>query len=119
MSKGDYFMYSEQQKNEAIIQALYEFKEHLRRQAMGNSRTPLLCHIDCDDINNIFEIHKKKYEETEVNEGQRNLRVCSRCLAGIESKEGPQIAIEHTVEAPDDICDWCEIDGVNVLYELI
>ena len=50
---------------------------------------------------------------------ERNLRVCSRCLAAIESKEGPQVVIKRPVEEPDDVCEWCRCEGFDVLYEFI
>ncbi len=51
-----------------------------------------------------------------------NLRVCSHCLAAIESREGNQATLRHWVDEDDDEeskCDWCEEVGFDTLYELI
>ena len=50
------------------------------------------------------------------------LRLCWRCLAGLECKEGPQstIAIEWDEDDENDDfrCDWCDSDMEDTLYEL-
>lgn len=48
--------------------------------------------------------------------------VCSHCLASIESREGNQATLRHSVDEEDDKeskCDWCEETGFYELYELI
>lgn len=58
---------------------------------------------------------------------RRNMWVCDRCLAAIESHEGRQPHVAHDIELesdnPDDIeesrCDWCDEVGFSTLYELI
>ena len=48
------------------------------------------------------------------------LRVCARCLMGIECKEGKQITREIYIDEDDDAkCDWCEDDMSDVLYEIL
>ena len=51
-----------------------------------------------------------------------NLRVCYRCLMGIECHEGKQTVTELWVdeEDPDESkCEWCEEEGFDTLYELV
>ena len=50
------------------------------------------------------------------------LRVCKRCLMGIESHEGPQFTKHVWVDEddPEDSkCEWCEEDGFDELYEIL
>jgi hypothetical protein len=48
------------------------------------------------------------------------LRVCYRCLMGIESHEGQQITRKIYLDDDDPTpCDWCEEDGNDVLYEIL
>ena len=58
--------------------------------------------------------------------GNHNLRVCKHCLDGIQSKEGRQRVEEVSVYDVDDdeldsegglTCDWCEMEGLDTLYE--
>lgn len=54
-----------------------------------------------------------------------NLKVCWHCLLAIESREGPQCAVRHTVDSEDldTRCDWCDQTadegGFDELYELV
>lgn len=53
---------------------------------------------------------------------RENLWVCDHCLAAIESREGNQATLRHSVDEYDDIeskCEWCEEVGFDTLYELI
>lgn len=48
--------------------------------------------------------------------------VCEHCLAAIESREGNQATLRHSVDEDNDgesKCDWCEESGFDTLYELI
>lgn len=48
--------------------------------------------------------------------------VCEHCLRAIESREGNQATLRHSVDEEDDIeskCDWCDEHGFDTLYELI
>lgn len=52
--------------------------------------------------------------------------VCERCLRAIESREGSQVTIKHDISLENDdancnnsICEWCELEGFDVLYELL
>ena len=50
---------------------------------------------------------------------ENNLRVCYRCLMGIECHEGKQATIEIYVDDDQDItCEWCE-ERFDTLYELV
>lgn len=51
---------------------------------------------------------------------EHNLRVCYKCLMGIECHEGKQATIEIYVDddEPETVCEWCE-DWFDTLYELI
>ena len=49
------------------------------------------------------------------------MRVCNRCLAAIESREGSQK--ERTIYVDEDDpnvskCDWCGETGNDILYEI-
>lgn len=50
---------------------------------------------------------------------REKLWVCEHCLAAIESHEGNQATLRHSVDEDDDKCDWCEEDGFDTLYELV
>lgn len=53
---------------------------------------------------------------------EHNLRVCYRCLQGIECHEGKQAVMEIYVDEDDETestCEWCEENGFDTLYELI
>ena len=53
---------------------------------------------------------------------RETLWVCERCLAAIESHEGPQAQLKHYVDEEDEDeskCEWCEDNGFDTLYELI
>lgn len=53
---------------------------------------------------------------------RENLWVCDHCLAAIESHEGNQATLRHSVDENDDVeskCEWCKEVGFNTLYELI
>ena len=59
-------------------------------------------------------------EETSME--HENLWVCPRCLMAIESREGNQATLKHSVDEDDDVeskCDWCEECGFDTLYELV
>lgn len=54
-----------------------------------------------------------------------NMKVCWRCLCAIESREGNQAALSHSVDIDDhdSVCDWCgqsaDAGGFDTLYELL
>lgn len=53
---------------------------------------------------------------------RETLWVCDHCLMAIESREGNQAVLRHSVDEDDDVeskCDWCEEVGFDTLYELI
>ena len=53
---------------------------------------------------------------------REKLWVCKHCLAAIESREGNQATLRHSVDADDDAdskCEWCEEVGFDTLYELV
>jgi hypothetical protein len=48
--------------------------------------------------------------------------VCEHCLMAIESREGNQATLRHSVDEDDDVeseCDWCHECGFDTLYELV
>lgn len=48
--------------------------------------------------------------------------VCEHCLMAIESREGNQARLAHSVDetdAMDSRCDWCKECGFDTLYELL
>lgn len=53
---------------------------------------------------------------------RENLWICEHCLMGIESREGNQATLRHSVDEMDAIdsrCEWCKECGFNTLYELV
>jgi hypothetical protein len=55
-------------------------------------------------------------------EEREHLWVCDHCLMGIESREGNQARLTHSVDELDAIesrCDWCKQVGFSTLHELI
>ena len=55
-------------------------------------------------------------------EPRETMWVCDHCLMAIESREGNQARLAHSVDemdAVDSKCDWCGQVGYDVLYELI
>lgn len=55
-------------------------------------------------------------------ETERNLRVCSRCLMAIESREGKQVTRPIYVDSENEEeskCEWCEDNGFDTLYEFV
>ena len=58
-------------------------------------------------------------DDAEVRE---TLWVCDHCLAAIESREGNQATLTHSVDEMDAIdsrCGWCRECGFDTLYELV
>lgn len=49
---------------------------------------------------------------------EHNLTVCERCLMGIECHEGNQATITRYFD-DDGVCEWCEEEGFDTLYELV
>lgn len=55
-------------------------------------------------------------------EPRETLWVCEHCLMGIESHEGNQATLTHSVDEMDAIdsrCGWCKECGFDTLYELV
>lgn len=53
---------------------------------------------------------------------REKLWVCEHCLLAIESREGNQAILRHSVDEWNDEgskCEWCEEVGFSILYELI
>ena len=58
-------------------------------------------------------------DDAEVRE---TLWVCDHCLMAIESREGNQATLTHSVDemdAVDSRCGWCKECGFDTLYELV
>lgn len=53
---------------------------------------------------------------------RKTLWVCDHCLMAIESREGNQARLAHSVDEHDSVdskCGWCHDIGFSTLYELI
>lgn len=53
---------------------------------------------------------------------RKSMWVCEHCLMAIESREGNQATMRHSVDEDDDVeseCDWCKENGFDTLYELV
>lgn len=54
-----------------------------------------------------------------------NMKVCWHCLRAIESREGAQAVLPHSIDIDDhdSVCDWCgqnpDEGCFDTLYELI
>lgn len=66
-----------------------------------------------------FWRENKKAESMDDLNGEKPLRVCDHCLAGIECHEGKQRTLQIFCDADDEEesrCDWCEESGFDTLY---
>ena len=55
-------------------------------------------------------------------EPRETLWVCEHCLCAIESREGNQARLAHSVDETDAVdsrCGWCRECGHDTLYELV
>ena len=55
-------------------------------------------------------------------EPRETLWVCEHCLMAIESREGNQATLTHSVDEHDVVdsrCGWCKECGFDTLYELV
>ena len=55
-------------------------------------------------------------------EPRETMWVCEHCLWAIESREGNQATMRHSVDEQDAVeskCDWCGECGFDTLYELV
>ena len=55
-------------------------------------------------------------------EPRETMWVCDHCLAAIQSREGNQATLRHSVDETDAVesrCDWCKECGFDTLYELV
>lgn len=55
-------------------------------------------------------------------EPRETMWVCEHCLWAIESREGNQARLAHSVDEQDAVdsrCDWCGEVGFDTLYELV
>lgn len=69
---------------------------------------------------NLFEKPVRDGEKTYFPTEKTPLRVCSRCLMAIESREGKQITRQLFIDEDDPTpCDWCENDVFDTLYEIL
>lgn len=53
---------------------------------------------------------------------RETLWVCEHCLCAIESREGNQARLAHSVDETDAVdsrCSWCKECGFDTLYELV
>jgi hypothetical protein len=73
----------------------------------------------------LLDMYYKVNGFTIANDGKilrKNMWVCDHCLSAIESREGNQAVLRHSVDEDDDVeskCDWCEEVGFDTLYELV
>ena len=76
---------------------------------------------DYDTIDNLWDWYYC-FEDDPLPRYRENMWVCDHCLLAIESREGSQATLRHSVDEDDDVeskCDWCEDVGFDTLYELI
>ena len=53
---------------------------------------------------------------------REHLWVCEHCLAAVQSHEGNQAILTHSIDSDDIVgsqCDWCKEVGFDTLYELV
>lgn len=78
-------------------------------------------------MDRLAEMHYKWKEWESIPYGddyepRETLWVCEHCLCAIESREGNQAILRHSVDETDAVdsrCGWCKSCGHDVLYELI
>lgn len=78
-------------------------------------------------VNRLSETYSKLKEWESVPYGddyepRKTLWVCDHCLAAIQSREGNQATLTHSVDEMDAVesrCDWCKECGFDTLYELV
>lgn len=78
-------------------------------------------------IDRLSETYAMWYEWTSIPYGddyepRETMWVCEHCLWAIESREGNQATLPHSVDEQDAVeskCDWCEECGFDTLYELV
>ena len=80
-------------------------------------------------VNKLLEVYNipfyKGWESIpygEDYEPRKTLWVCDHCLAAIQSREGNQATLTHSVDETDAVesrCDWCKECGFDTLYELV
>ena len=75
----------------------------------------------CDD----FDVTVEEWDSIPYGddyEPRETLWVCEHCLMGIESHEGNQATLTHSVDETDAVdsrCGWCKECGFDTLYELV
>ena len=75
----------------------------------------------CDD----FDVTVEEWESIPYGddyEPRETMWVCDHCLAAIQSREGNQATLRHSVDETDAVesrCDWCHEVGFDTLYELV
>ena len=75
----------------------------------------------------LSETYKKLQEWESIPYGEdyeprETLWICERCLMAIESREGNQATLRHSVDETDAVesrCGWCKECGFDTLYELV
>ena len=68
----------------------------------------------------ITQIHEGNF--CRIVKEREKMWVCDHCLAAIESREGNQARLAHSIDSDDlegSMCDWCETVGFDTLYELV
>ena len=79
-------------------------------------------------VNSVCDEYNLGYEEWESipygddYEPRETLWVCEHCLMAIESREGNQARLAHSVDETDAVdsrCGWCRECGFDTLYELV
>ena len=78
-------------------------------------------------VNRLSETYSKLQEWDSIPYGEdyeprETLWVCDHCLMALESHEGNQAILSHSVDntdAVDSRCGWCKEVGFDTLYELI
>lgn len=79
-------------------------------------------HFDYVPLNTAIKVADALIEKGVLKTSEENLRVCEHCLAAIESHEGNQATLRHSVDEDDEYqskCGWCEESGFDALYELV
>ena len=75
----------------------------------------------CDEYNLAYN----KWESIPYGddyEPRKTMWICEHCLCAIESREGNQATLRHSVDETDAVdsrCGWCKEIGFCTLYELV
>lgn len=104
-----------------IWKALDKYYDEWQEDDQGRCCEEFMVDSVCDE----YDLTCEEWDSIPYGENcgtRENLWLCEHCLMGLESREGNQAKLEHSVDEHDAIdsrCEWCKEVGFDTLYELI